>query len=82
MSNAVWAMATLQRRSTALCEAIAGECLERGMAVFAPQAISNMVWGFAVLDYNHPAFMKVCPERRLLSAQRAWLLIGHLLSMV
>ena len=58
MSNVVWAMATLQRRSTRLCEAIAEEALKRGMSVFAPQAISNMVWGFAVLDYNHPAFMK------------------------
>ena len=69
MSTASWAMATLGRSSEALLEACAQEALRRGFETFAPQAISNFVWGFAVLGYCNNAFLSVrcapgSPRRR------------------
>lgn len=69
MSTAIWAMATLGRSSEALLEACAQEALRRGFETFAPQAISNFVWGFAVLGYCNNAFLSVrcapgSPRRR------------------
>lgn len=59
MSNTVWAMATLSLPNMRLCEAVAEEAVQRGMDCFYPQAISNMVWAFAVLEYNNTTFMTV-----------------------
>ena len=59
MSTAIWAMGTLGRSSEALLEACAQEALRRGFETFAPQAISNFVWGFAVLGYCNNAFLSV-----------------------
>jgi hypothetical protein len=59
MSNTVWAMATLSHPKLQLCEAIADEAVRRRLDTFAPQAISNLVWGFANLEFNHGPFMSV-----------------------
>lgn len=55
----VWAMATLSRSDDQLLETMARDVLRRGMNAFVPQAISNMVWGFAVLEYSNTPFMLV-----------------------
>ena len=59
MSNMVWAMATLGRERRVLLEHCAAEALRRGFASYAPQAISNLVWGFAQLGYCNEAFLTV-----------------------
>ena len=59
MSNIVWAMATLGRSRHALLERCAQEALRRGFASYAPQAISNLVWGFATLEYCNVPFLTV-----------------------
>ena len=75
MSTAIWAMATLGRSSEALLEACAQEALRRGFETFAPQAISNFVWGFAVLGYCNNAFLSVrCAARLAAPAAGALLL--------
>ena len=58
MSNAVWAMATMARRHEALQGLVAAEAVRRGMGASAPQAVSNLVWGFAVLEHSCPPFMQ------------------------
>ena len=63
ISNVVWAMATLSRFDERLLEIMARDALRRGMSAFVPQAVSNMVWGFAVLEYNNNPFMLVSPCR-------------------
>lgn len=62
ISNAVWAMATLSRPDEGLLETMARDAMRRGMSAFVPQAISNLVWGFAVLEYNNNPFMLVFPS--------------------
>ena len=64
MSTAIWAMGTLGRSNEALLEACAQEAMRRGFETFAPQAISNFVWGFAVLGYCNNAFLTVRPLLR------------------
>ena len=59
MSNMVWAMATLGRSRSVLLERCAAEALRRGFSRYAPQAISNLVWGFAQLDYCNAPFLTV-----------------------
>lgn len=59
MSNVTWAMATLERPQNDILEGIAREALRRGFKLFAPQAISNLVWGFAQLGYCNAAFLTV-----------------------
>ncbi len=74
MSNAVWALAALQRPSPALCDCLAAEALRRGLPSFSAQAISNMVWGFAVLEYSHAPFLQARPTFFLpSSASPFWL---------
>jgi hypothetical protein len=63
ISNVVWAMATLSRSDERMLDRMARDALRRGMSAFVPQAVSNMVWGFAVLEYNNNAFMLVSPCR-------------------
>ena len=59
MSNMVWAMATLGRDRPVLLERCAEEALRRGFSPYAPQAISNLVWGFAQLNYCNAPFLTV-----------------------
>lgn len=59
MSNTAWAMATLSLPNLRLCDLIAEEAVSRGLETFAPQAVSNIVWAFAVLEFNNHAFMSV-----------------------
>ena len=59
MSNVTWAMATLERPQNDILEGIASEALRRRFEDFAPQAISNLVWGFAQLGYCNSAFLTV-----------------------
>ena len=68
MSNMVWAMATLGRSRSALLERCAEEALRRGFSRYAPQAISNLVWGFAQLEYCNDAFLTVREESSLQTA--------------
>ncbi len=55
----MWAMATLGHSNLRLCEKVAKEAVRRGIKTFQPQAVSNMVWAFAVLEYNNTTFMTV-----------------------
>ena len=59
MSTAIWAMASMGRSREGLLEACAAEAMRRGFQTFAPQAVSNFVWGFATLGYCNNAFLTV-----------------------
>ena len=77
MSNMVWAMATLGRSRSILLQRCAEEALRRGFSRYAPQAISNLVWGFAQLEYCNDAFLTVRESSSPLTAPALSKLPSH-----
>ena len=51
LSNVAWAVASMNRRRVRLLTNLAEEVLRRQPALFAPQAISNISWSLATLNF-------------------------------
>lgn len=57
--NTAWALGSLRLPDTDVLDKLLAEVLERGLAQFMPQGVSNLVWACANLGYLNEPFLDV-----------------------